>query len=59
MLFLLLGSGGRDSAVAAVVASGFGAVTVLLAWRFLKEPMSWRQWLGVALVFGGAAILTA
>jgi len=32
---------------------------VLLAWRFLKEPMSWRQWLGVALVFGGAAILTA
>lgn len=57
MLFLLLGSNSDDGAIAAVVASGFGAVTVLLAWRFLKEPLSWLQWLGVALVFGGAAIL--
>ena len=57
MLFLFLGSRGEDTEIAAVVASGFGAVTVLLAWQFLKERMSWIQWLGVILVFAGAAVL--
>ena len=57
MLFLLLGSRGTDTEIAAVVAAGFGAVTVLLAWYFLKERMSWVQWVGMGLVFAGTAIL--
>ena len=57
LLFLLLGSRGTDTEITAVVASGFGAVTVLLAWYFLKERMSWIQWIGVGLVFAGTAVL--
>lgn len=42
---------------AAVASSVFGIVTILLAWRFLKEPMRASQWGGVALVFAGIAAL--
>lgn len=57
-LALFAGSGGAGSEIAAVAASGFGAVTVVLARVVLKEPMGWVQWLGVALVFGGVAVLS-
>ena len=42
---------------AAVASSLFGLVTILLAWRFLREPMARAQWLGVAVVFAGIAYL--
>ena len=42
---------------AAVASSVFGIVTILLAWRFLNEPMRAAQWGGVALVFAGIAAL--
>jgi drug/metabolite transporter (DMT)-like permease len=42
---------------ATVVSSTFGAVTVLLARIFLKEPIAPAQLAGMALIFGGVAIL--
>ncbi len=57
-LALFAGSTGPGSEIAAVAASGFGAVTVILARLVLKEPMGWVQWLGVAMVTGGVAALS-
>lgn len=42
---------------ASVTSSSFGLVTILLAWRFLAEPMTKPQWLGVGIVFAGVAAL--
>jgi uncharacterized membrane protein len=42
---------------AAVTSSCFGLVTVLLAWRFLAEPVRPVQWAGIAVVFTGVAVL--
>ncbi|MDH3472215.1 MAG: DMT family transporter, partial [Rhodospirillales bacterium] len=57
-LALVAGSEGPGSAITVVVASGFGAVTVLLARVFLREAMTWGQWAGVALVVVGVAVLS-
>lgn len=43
---------------ASVTSSCFGLVTVLLAWRFMAEPVSRLQWAGIAVVFAGVAILS-
>jgi drug/metabolite transporter (DMT)-like permease len=43
---------------ATVVSSAFGAVTVLLARIFLKEPIAPAQLAGMVLIFGGVAVLT-
>lgn len=51
-------AGGMENAEYAAVASSiFGIVTILLAWKFLNEPMRAYQWGGVALVFAGIAAL--
>jgi drug/metabolite transporter (DMT)-like permease len=51
-------AGGMENAEYAAVASSiFGIVTILLAWKFLHEPMRASQWGGVALVFAGIAAL--
>jgi drug/metabolite transporter (DMT)-like permease len=42
---------------ATVVSSAFGAVTVLLARIFLKEPIASAQLAGIVLIFGGVALL--
>ena len=44
---------------ASVASSVFGLITILLAWRFLHEPVRTVQWGGVALVFSGIAWLAA
>lgn len=46
-----------DPAFATVVSSAFGAVTVLLARAFLKEPIAPAQLAGMALIFGGVVAL--
>jgi drug/metabolite transporter (DMT)-like permease len=58
-LFLLMGSGGPGAEIAVVAASGFAAVTVVLARLVLREAMSGMQWLGVVLIFAGVAALSA
>ena len=51
-------AGGMENAEYASVASSiFGIVTILLAWKFLHEPMRAFQWGGVGLVFAGIAAL--
>ena len=56
---LLAAGGGEGAAIAAVVASCFAAVTVVLARLFLKEAMTWPQWGGIAVIIGGVAMLSA
>jgi drug/metabolite transporter (DMT)-like permease len=46
-----------EPAFATVVSSAFGAVTVLLARLFLKEPIAPTQLGGMALIFGGVGVL--
>ena len=42
---------------ASVTASVFGLVTIVLAWAFLKEKITPKQWMGVFLVFLSIIIL--
>jgi drug/metabolite transporter (DMT)-like permease len=44
---------------ASITSSCFGLVTVLLAWRFLAEPVRPVQWLGIMTVFVGVAVLSS
>ena len=55
---LFAGSQGANAEAAAVTASTFGVVTVLLAWIILRERIRGLQWLGIILLFAGIAILT-
>ncbi len=57
--FVIAAGGLADPAFASVASSVFGLITILLAWRFLREPMRMVQWGGVALVFAGIAWLAA
>lgn len=43
---------------AAVSSALFGVLTILLAWRILAERVAPLQWLGIAAVFGGIAVLS-
>ena len=55
---IVIGSGNLDRPeFAAVAASMFGMITVVLAWTFLRERMSLGQWCGVALAFGAVGYL--
>ena len=44
--------------VVSVLASLYGAVTVVLSWIFLRERLEWSQWLGLAVLFGGIAMVS-
>jgi drug/metabolite transporter (DMT)-like permease len=44
--------------VVSVLASLYGAVTVLLSWIFLRERLERTQWLGVALIFVGIVLVS-
>jgi drug/metabolite transporter (DMT)-like permease len=44
---------------ASITSSCFGLVTVLLAWRFLAEPVRPIQWFGILIVFAGVAVLSS
>lgn len=57
-LGIVIASGGLDRPeFAAVAASTFGMVTIILAWGFLKERMTSAQWGGVILSFAGIGYL--
>jgi drug/metabolite transporter (DMT)-like permease len=46
-----IGLTGGQVAIVGVIASLFTAVTVLLAWIFIREKLQWSQWLGVGIIF--------
>jgi drug/metabolite transporter (DMT)-like permease len=45
-------------AVVSVLASLYGAVTVLLSWVFLRERLEPSQWSGIALIFAGIVLVS-
>lgn len=53
-----LGLDSDQVAVVSVLVSLFSAVTVLLAWLFLRERLRAHQWFGVALIFAGIALVS-
>ena len=57
--YAALATGQRSGAVAVVTALSAvsTAVTVILAFVFLKDKPTWKGWLGVGLVIAGVAIL--
>ncbi|HYL69510.1 MAG TPA: DMT family transporter [Candidatus Limnocylindria bacterium] len=44
--------------VVSVLASLYGAVTVVLSWIFLRERLERSQWLGIALIFAGIVLVS-
>jgi drug/metabolite transporter (DMT)-like permease len=44
--------------VVSVLASLYGAVTVLLSWIFLREKLERGQWFGIALIFSGIVLVS-
>ncbi|MGC2269415.1 MAG: DMT family transporter, partial [Candidatus Acidiferrales bacterium] len=44
--------------VVSVLASLYGAVTVLLSWIFLRERLELSQWLGIVLIFAGVVMVS-
>jgi drug/metabolite transporter (DMT)-like permease len=57
-LALFQGSMGPGAEIAAITASGYAVVTVLLARFILREAVGILQWGGIGLVFVGAAALS-
>lgn len=57
-LMAVLSAGGLPNAqYAAVAASVFGLLTIVLAWAFLRERMSAAQWVGCLVAFAGIGYL--
>ncbi|MGZ3583689.1 MAG: EamA family transporter [Ktedonobacterales bacterium] len=53
-----LGITGGLTSIVAVLSSLFSAVTVLLAWIFLRERLSRWQWVGTIAIFVGIALVS-
>jgi len=58
--YLLNNSGMQheQTSVVSVLASLYGAVTVGLAAVFLRERVSWMQWLGIGAIFVGIVLIS-
>lgn len=54
----LYGNQTKNAAVVTALASLFSAVTVLLAWIFLKERLSRMQWVGVIVILVGVLLVS-
>ncbi len=52
------GMGTGHVAVVSVLASLYGAVTVLLSWIFLRERIERTQWFGIFLIFVGVVLVS-
>jgi len=45
-------------AIVSVLSSLYSAITVVLAWIFLKERLRWNQWIGITCILGGIVLAT-
>lgn len=54
-----LGVAGALTAVVSILSSLFGAVTVLLAFVFLRERLGWLQWLAVLVTLAGVGLVSS
>jgi drug/metabolite transporter (DMT)-like permease len=52
------GMGSGHVAVVSVLASLYGAVTVLFSWIFLRERIERTQWFGIFLIFVGVVLVS-
>jgi drug/metabolite transporter (DMT)-like permease len=57
-VFNNLGMKLEQISVVSVLASLYGAVTVILATLFLKEPVSRIQWIGIVAIFAGIVLIS-
>ncbi|MCP4389754.1 MAG: DMT family transporter [Gammaproteobacteria bacterium] len=55
---LVLGSLSSGRIAAAVISSAFPVVTVLLASLFIKEAVSGKQWIAIAIIVAGVALIS-
>lgn len=59
-LLCVMSAGGLpDAQYAAVAASVFGLLTIVMAWAFLREKMTSPQWVGCLVAFCGIGYLAA
>jgi len=57
-LYAIFSAGGMENAqYAALAASTFGLLTIVMAWLFLREKMTPMQWVGCAITFAGIGYL--
>jgi len=57
-LAYIWGTGSTYATVVTALASLFSVVTVLLAWKFLRERLAIHQWAGVALILIGILLVS-
>ena len=57
MVAVTMAGGFARPEFASVASSCFGLVTILLAWKFLREPLTAIQAFGAVVVFSGIAVL--
>ena len=57
-LTYIWGTGSTYATVVTALASLFSVVTVLLAWKFLRERLAIHQWAGVALILIGILLVS-
>jgi drug/metabolite transporter (DMT)-like permease len=53
-----LGLATDQVSVVTILASLFSAITVVLAWIFLRERLHWSQWLGIFIIFLGIVLVS-
>ncbi len=53
-----IGLTSADAGIVTVISSMFAAITVLLAWIFLKERLARIQWVGVLTILMGVALVS-
>lgn len=57
LFYILAGRAGRLD-TSAVLGSLYAGVTVIMAWLFLKERITRRQWVGILAALGAIALMT-